>query len=193
MPKLILVIVGMAGSGKSYAADLIVKHFDAKDVHSGDVIREEIRARGLKYSPTADMAIAHWFHTGGREKLVAKRVWKKVKNSRKEMIIIEGLRSPSQLKVIEELAHEKPVMISITAPFRIRHAREHARGRFGKAESEAYLRKRDTLETKHGMGKLMRKADYKIDNSGTTKQLENSIIPLVENLRQKYKYSRAEV
>ena len=193
MQKLILVIVGMAGSGKSFAADLLVKHFNAKEVHSGDVIRDEVRARGLKYSPTADMAVAHWFHTGGREKLVAQRVWEKVKRSRKEIIIIEGLRSPSQLKVIEQLACEKPIIISITAPFRIRHEREHKRGRFGKAESEEYLRKRDKLELSHGVGKLMKRADYKVNNNGTTKQLENSIIPLVENVMQKYKYSHVEV
>ncbi|MBU5557594.1 MAG: AAA family ATPase [Candidatus Aenigmatarchaeota archaeon] len=193
MPKLLLLIVGMPGSGKTVVADIIAKKFNAAEVHSGDIIREEVRARGLKYSPTTDAAIAHWFHTGGREILIAQRIWAKVKKKRKDIVVIEGLRSPSQLKEIERLSGQKPVIINISAPFRIRHAREHKRGRFGKKESEAYLRFRDRDELKRGLGKLMRRADYRIDNRGTKKQLEKAVVALIEKLMQKYKYSKPEV
>lgn len=182
MPKLLLVIVGMAGSGKSYAADMIVKKFNAAEVHSGDIIREEIRNRGLEYSPTADMAIAHWFHEGGREKLVVQRVWEKAKKLRKPVIIIEGLRSPSQLKMLKQLSGQEPVLIAVTAPFKLRHEREHKRGRFGKTESEAYLHKRDKLELGHGVGKLIKKAKYTVSNKGTAQELEQKVTALLTEL-----------
>ncbi len=184
MPKLLLLIVGMAGSGKSAAADIITKKFNAAEVHSGDIIREEIHNRGLEYSPTADMAIAHWFHTGGREKLVTQRVWDKVRLARKPIIIIEGFRSPQHVKYLAELAGQKPVIIAITAPFRLRHSREHARGRFGKTESEAYLKKRDKLELSHGEGRLIKNADYKISNKGTLQELEEKVTKLMAELLQ---------
>lgn len=182
MPKTILLIVGMPGSGKSVAADIIARKFNGAEVHSGDIIRAEIRARGLKYSPKADMAIAAWFHTGGREVLVAQRVWDKVKRIRKPLVIIEGFRSRSQVKALSELAGQRPIIIAITAPFRLRHARELARGRFGRKESEAYLRKRDKIELGHGEGNLVRSADYRIDNTGTLRELEGKVSALVAGL-----------
>jgi len=182
MPKLLLLIVGLAGSGKSVAADIIAEKFDATKFSGGDIIRDEVRSRGLKYSPMADMAIAHWFHTGGREKLISQRIWEKARRARKHVIVIEGVRAPQQLDYLTEMSGQKPVIIAITAPFRVRHAREHARGRFGKKESEAYLAKRDKSELKIGIGRLMRKADYKISNKGTQQELEEKVRTLVTEL-----------
>jgi dephospho-CoA kinase len=182
MPKLLLLIVGMPGSGKSVAADMIAEKFDAAKFSGGDIIREEVRSRGLKYSPMADMAIAHWFHTGGREKLISKRIWEKAKRARKRIVVIEGVRAPQQLDYLAEMSGQKPVVIAITAPFRVRHAREHARGRFGKKESEAYLAKRDKSELKIGLGRLMRKADYSINNKGSKEDLEKAVTGLVETI-----------
>ena len=114
--------------------------------------------------------------------MLFRSVWNKVKRKRKSVIVIEGFRSPKQLKMLEQLSGQKPVIIAITAPFRVRHAREHARGRFGKKESEEYLRKRDKLELSHGEGRIIRMADYKINNSGSKEDLEKAVVKLMETL-----------
>lgn len=165
MPKKLILIVGLPGSGKSTAADFIKRKFNADIVHSGDIIREEVKRRGLEYNPKNDALIAHLFHTGGREKLVVRRVWDKIKRSKKKLIVIEGLRSEKQLKYLENIAKIKPIVISIVASFDVRAKRELKRGRFGKEESIKYLRFRDKLEKSHGEGKIIKKAEYKIDNS----------------------------
>ena len=165
MLKKLVLIVGLPGAGKSSAADFIEKRFNADIVHSGDIIREEIKRRGLRYTPENDALIAHWFHTGGRERLVVKRVWNKIKRSKKNLIVIEGLRSEKQLRYLEDVAKERPVIISIVASFKVRVGRELKRGRFGKKESIKYLRFREKLEKSHGEWKLIKKADYTIDNS----------------------------
>lgn len=165
MPKKLILIVGLPGSGKSTVTDFIEKKFNAAIVHSGDIIREEIKRRGLEYNPRNDALIAHWFHTGGRERLVVKRVWGKIKKSKKEIIVIEGLRSEKQLKYLEEVSKIRPIIISIVASFKVRVKRELKRGRFGKAESIKYLKFREKLEKSHGEWKIIKKSDYKIDNS----------------------------
>ncbi len=165
MSKKLILIVGLPGSGKSTAADFIKKQFNADIVHSGNVIRQEIKKRGLKYTPKADALIAHWFHTGGREKLVVERVWEKIKKSKKKLIVIEGLRSDEQLKYLEKIAKTKPIIISIVASFKVRVKRELKRRRFGKNESIRYLKFREVLEKSHGIEGLLKKTDYTIDNS----------------------------
>ena len=165
MRKKLILIVGLPDSGKSTAAGFIKKEFNADIVHSGDIIREEIRKRGLKYTPKTDAFVAHWFHSGGRERLVVKRVWDKIKKSKKKMIVIEGLRSGKQLKYLENLTKIKPIMIAVISSFEVRVKRELKRGRFGKIESIKYIKLRDKLEKSHGIEDLIKKADYTIDNS----------------------------
>lgn len=183
MPKLVIVITGLPGSGKSYAAEVIKKNFSSVIVHTGDIIREEIKRRGLDYTPRTDAFVAHWFHTGGRAKLLVKRTWNKVKKSRKKIIIIEGLRSYEQFKYLKKIAKTKPIVIVVTASFRIRAKRELERGRFGKEGTMEYLKYREKLEKSHGIMGLIKKADYKIDNTKLTKgQMENRIVKLIKSI-----------
>jgi dephospho-CoA kinase len=186
MSKKLILIVGLPGSGKSAVADFLKRKFNAGIVHSGDIIREEIRRRGLEYTPKNDALIAHWFHTGGREILVVKRVWNKIRKSNKKLIVIEGLRSEKQLKYMEKIAKIRPVVISVVASFKVRVKRELKRGRFGKEESIKYLRFRDKLEKSHGEDKLIKKADYTIDNSKLNmKQTDDKISEIMKKILTK--------
>lgn len=183
MKKLIIIITGLPGSGKSSAAEMIKKNFNAVTVHTGDIIRKEIKRRGLEYTPKTDAFVAHWFHTGGREKLLVKRTWNKVKKSRKKIIIIEGLRSHIQLKYLEKITKTKPIIISVIASFEVRAKRELKRGRFGEEGTMEYLKTREKLEKSHGIMGLIKKSDYKINNTKLTKsQMESRIVSLIKKL-----------
>lgn len=190
MQKLIICIVGMAGSGKSTVADFIEKKFNAKIVHSGDIIREEIKNRGLKYSPKADMAIAHWFHEQGREKLVVERTLDRVKSSKKKLIVLEGMRNNAQVGYIKELADSPVVVIAVIASAKVRYKRELLRQRFGAKESLAYLKKRDKSEASHGLKKLIASANYKINNSKLTEHETNAkAAELIKSVLAQYQTS----
>ncbi len=165
MKKKLIVIVGLPGSGKSTAAEFIKKKFNSVIFHSGDVIREEIRRRGLKYTPKTDALVARWFHRSGREKLLVSRIWGEIEKSNKKLIVVEGLRSYVQLRYLERVAMARPFVIAILASFNVRLGRELKRKRFGKDESVSYLRLRERIEKSHGIEMLIKKADYKIDNS----------------------------
>jgi len=183
MTKLIFVITGLPGSGKSSAAEMIKKNFNADTVHTGDIIREEIKRRGLEYTPKTDALVAHWFHTSGREKVIVKRTWNKVKKSKKKVVVIEGFRSLQQFNLLKKLSKTKPILISIDASFKVRAERELKRGRFGKEETMEYLESREKLEKGHGIEKLMKKADYKINNTKLTKkQMEKKIVKLIKTI-----------
>jgi len=186
MPKKLILIVGLPGSGKSTAAEFIKKEFNAGIFHTGDIIREEIKKRGLNYVPKTDALIAHWFHTGGREKLLVKRVWDKIQKSKKKLVVVEGFRSDKNLEYIKEIAKTRPIVIAVVASFKVRVERELRRGRFEKEESVRYIKFRDLLEKSHGIEKLLKKADYTIDNSELNiKQTNAKIFKLIKNILEK--------
>ncbi|MFH1473754.1 MAG: AAA family ATPase [Candidatus Aenigmatarchaeota archaeon] len=181
--KKIIVIVGLPGSGKSLAAEIIKKMFNADSFKSGDIIRDEIKRRGLKYTPENDSIAAHWFNVNGREKLLSRRLWGKVKKSKKDLIVLDGFRAPEQFKYLRETYKGKPVIIFIKSSFKVRAERELERKRFGKQENKEYLRHRDKLEKSHGLMETIKKADYTIDNSKLTKkQLESRVVKLMEKI-----------
>jgi dephospho-CoA kinase len=164
MTKIVLV-VGLPGSGKSTVANYIRDNYNARIFLSGDIIREEIKRRGLAYTPENDSKIAHWFHTSNREGLVVKRLWANIRKSGKKLVVIDGLRSETQLSILRKIAKTRPFVISIVASQNVRVRRELSRGRFGKKESVKYVKFRDKLEKSHGVARLMAKSDYKINNT----------------------------
>jgi dephospho-CoA kinase len=183
MKKALILIVGLPGSGKSFAASVIKKHFHAKVFETGDVIREEIKRRGLEYNPENDKKMRLWFHSG-REHIVVERLWKKMKNNR-GLVVIDGLRSLKELAMFKKLYKDKIFLIKIKSTFKIRAQREIKRGRFGKEESLKYLRDRDRSELSElvGLKRLLKKADYTIDNSKLTKnQMEKEILNLLKSI-----------
>ena len=183
MKKALILIVGMPCSGKSFAAEVIRKHFHAKALKTGDVIREEIKRKGLLYTPENDTKVRLWFHTG-REHLVVERLWKKMKNY-KGIVVIDGLRSPKELAMFKRLYKSKIFLVQIRSSFKMRVRREIERGRFGKNESVKYLKDRDKSELSKlvGLKQLLKKADYIIDNSRLSKkQMENKVVSLIKSI-----------
>jgi len=182
MLKKLILIVGLPGSGKSFAAFVIKKHFHAQVLMTGDVIREEIKRRGLPYNTENDIKMRLWFHTG-REHLVCERLIKKMRKT--GIIVIDGLRSPKELSMFRKIFKDKTVLIKITSSFNVRARREIERGRFGKNESVKYVRERDKSELSElvGLKKLLKMADYTIDNSKLTKkQMENKVVGFMKKI-----------
>jgi dephospho-CoA kinase len=162
---IVILLVGLPGCGKSTIANYIRDKLGAAVFLSGDIIREEVKRRGMSYTPENDARIAHWFHTQGRECLVVRRLWVKIRKSKRKIIVIDGLRSETQLVCLKKIANVRPIIISIKSSQNVRVRRELKRGRFGKKESVAYVKFRDRLEKGHGILGLMKRADYTIDST----------------------------
>jgi len=180
MKKALILIVGLPGSGKSYAADIIKEHFHAKALKTGDVIRGEIKRRGLPYTPENDTKMRLWFHIG-REHLIVERLWENMKNH-EGIVVIDGLRSPKELAMLKKLYKSRIFIIQIKSSFKVRVKREMKRGRFGKQGSLKYLKERDKSELGKlvGLKQLLKKADYIIDNSKLSKrQMESKVVELI--------------
>lgn len=183
MKKALILIVGLPGSGKSFAADVIKKHFHAKVFENGDIIREEVKRRGLENNPENDEKVRLWFHTG-REHLIVERIWKKMKDA-KGIVVVVGVRNLKELAMFKKLYKGNIFLIKIISSFKVRAQRSIKRGRFGKLESIRYLKERDKSELSDlvGLNQLLKRADYTIDNSKLTKkQMEKKVVNLIKSV-----------
>jgi dephospho-CoA kinase len=182
MPKKLILIVGLAGSGKSTVSKFIKKEFNADVFLSGDIIRDEVKRRGWEYTSENDAYICSWFHED-REKLLIKRLWDKARKSKKKIIVIDGFRNYENPKYLEEISKIKPIIISVTASSNVRIQRKVKRGsRFFKGESIKQMKLRDKSEKSLGLDKMMKNADYKIN---TTKLNKNQVYVRVRKMMKR--------
>lgn len=165
------MIVGMPGSGKTTAADLLGKFLRIKVVHSGDIARAEIKRRGWKLTPETDLKIRKYFHSHGREHIMVDRTLEQFKG---DINIVESFRSMKEIDILRKRGYEV-IIILIHAPFAVRAKRQQLRGRLGPRETLKYLKSRDKHELSIGLEQVIKEADFVIQNRGTAKQLEAHI------------------
>ncbi|NOZ81989.1 MAG: AAA family ATPase [Candidatus Micrarchaeota archaeon] len=177
----VICVVGLPGSGKSTAARILAEKLDACMYSTGDIIRDEIRRRGLEYTRENDEKISRWFHSG-REHLIVERLFEKIKRCRKNYVVIDGLRSPSEITLLEKMLGSKIKIISVNVGFEKRLERLKKRKRFEDI-NENYLRERDEREKEYGVETLIKNAEYVVDNSGTVEDLEKKIEEIADFLK----------
>lgn len=185
MPETIIILVGLPGSGKSTILKHFKKKYDIKGFKTGDVIREERKRRGLKNTKENDAKISEWFHSNGREKLMAERIWAKAKKLTSRIVVLDGLRSSQQLKHLQKISRIKPIIVSLEAPFEIRAKRMLKRKRWGSDENIEYLKKREAREKKLGLMKLIKSAKYHVDCSGSIKSSEINADTVIKEIIRK--------
>lgn len=177
-----LALVGMPGAGKTVCAE----HLQAKGYFSlrfGGVVVDEVRRRGLAVNPQNEREV--------REELRAKhgmaamasislpRLQQALQAHRH--IVIDGLYSFSEYKLLNDELGAPLVLAAIAAPRHLRYQRLAARGVRPLTPSEA--RERDLLEIERlEKGGPIAIADYTLLNEGAPADLLRKLDELLDDL-----------
>ncbi len=166
LSKLIVCLTGMPGAGKSTIANgLKEKGFEI--INMGDAVRAEAEKRNLE--PTSQNLGKLMLEL--REKngpgAVAELIKPSIENSNSNVIVIDGIRSNDEIKVLKKSANVK--LLSILASTDTRFIFLHDRGRSDDPKSREIFEERDNRELGVGVGKSIELADESISNNQLTK------------------------
>ena len=166
LSKLIVCLTGMPGAGKSTIANgLKEKGFEI--INMGDAVRAEAEKRNLE--PTSQNLGKLMLEL--REKngpgAVAELIKPSIENSNSNVIVIDGIRSNDEIKVLKKSANVK--LLSILASTDTRFTFLHDRGRSDDPKSREIFEERDNRELGVGVGKSIELADESISNNELTK------------------------
>ena len=166
LSKLIVCLTGMPGAGKSTIANgLKEKGFEI--INMGDAVRAEAEKRNLE--PTSQNLGKLMLEL--REKngpgAVAELIKPSIENSNSNVIVIDGIRSNDEIKVLKKSANVK--LLSILASTNTRFTFLHDRGRSDDPKSREIFEERDNRELNVGVGKSIESADESISNNKLTK------------------------
>lgn len=190
MNNKIICVVGMAGSGKSEAADELARQGFIY-LRFGQITLDKIKEKGL--SPTAENE--RKVREGIRKKygmaaFAVLNISKIDKLVNKFNIVIDGLYSWSEYKVLKDKYGKKLITLVIYAPPETRYVRLENRKKkndkdqrfrsFTKKEAKA----RDYAEIENiEKGGPIAMADFTIINTGTKKELKQSVRNILEKLK----------
>ena len=167
LSKLIVCLTGMPGSGKTtIAIGLKSKGFEV--INMGDAVRTEAQKRNLE--PTSQNLGKLMLEL--REKngagAIAELIQSQITNSHSDVIIIDGVRSNSEIDVFKKIGTVKILSTHGTTDTRFKFLQD--RGRSDDPKTRDIFDKRDTREISVGISTSIALADENISNNNLTKE-----------------------
>ncbi len=177
MPRVMVVVVGLPGSGKSRVAELI-SGGQAPIYVMGDVVRARLREKGLPITLENLMREAEEIRREHGRSGVALLLSERISQDPSTKIVVDGARSLDEVRILSRGVDCLRIVAVMASPH-TRLNRLRSRGREGDPMNMQELLRRDLKELGFGLGHLIALADHVVVNEGGPEELEG----LVEGMR----------
>jgi dephospho-CoA kinase len=182
--KLIICLAGMPGSGKSVVVE-IAEQSGYSVVVMGDVIREEAERRRLEPNPENLGKIMLELRRSEGKAVIAKRCIPKIEKTTESKVIVDGIRSLSEVK---EFKKNFPTFsfIAVHSSPETRFKRIYRRRRSDDPENWEIFHERDMRELSVGLGNAIAMAEYTIVNEGELEALKEKVREILRRVEEKW-------
>lgn len=175
----IIAIVGMCGVGKSVASN-ILEGLNYKKVYFGGVTMEIMKEKEIENTPENEKKIREGlrkeYGMGAYAVILLPKIKKLVKDNN---VVLDGLYSWDELKILREELGDNLKVIAIVADKKIRYDRVSAREIRPLTSEEAKNRDIAEIENIAKAGPIAY-ADYYIDNNYDIETYKNRLIKILE-------------
>ena len=148
-------------------------------VRMGDVVREEVRRRGLPITDTAVGGLAHAERQAHGFGIWAERTIPRIRG---DHVLVDGLRGRSELEVFRRAFGDDLIVVAVHASPRTRYERMLRRRRTDDAGSIEAFQARDLRELGWGLGDVIATADVMLVNEGSLEALREAAKVSLERL-----------
>ncbi|MCD6247050.1 MAG: hypothetical protein J7J87_01275 [Candidatus Diapherotrites archaeon] len=174
---LVIVVVGLARSGKDTVAKYLVEKHGFKQLDFfRDVIVPLMKSHGLEITKANAASFGNEMRAKYGMGVFGKKIAELMKGY--EKVVVTGARSPEELTPIEALA-ERFHILRVEAPKELRFSRRTELD--PQSREEFFARDKNDIENK-GLGKVLELADLVIVNNSTLDELYKAIDELMEKL-----------
>ena len=166
-----VAVCGMPGSGKGEFAKILADQ--GIPVRSmGDMIRAEVKSRGMEGSPDVYGEVAADLRAEFGEDVLAIRLADEVSEllEANPIVLIEGMRGTAEYEIFSSRWSPNFSSVAITANQEIRFQRTQSRGRSEDGDREQF-QIREEREAGWGLYSLIENADFEIKNESSLEDL----------------------
>lgn len=182
--KLVIGLAGMPGSGKSVVV-AVAKGISYGVIAMGDIVREEAERRFLKPNPENLGKIMIELRQKEGNSIIAKRCIPKIESAKEQKIIIDGIRSLSE---VEEFKKHFPkfTLIAVHSSPETRFQRVYRRQRSDDPKNWEIFHERDRRELSVGLGNAIAMAEHIVVNEETLEIVKGKIKEILAKVEQKW-------
>lgn len=166
MPKLIVCLTGMPGSGKTTIADGL-KPQGYETLSMGDAVRDEAARRGLEPTRENLGRLMLELREGGGPGAVAELIRPKIESSASDVILVDGVRSNDEVAVLRSIGNVK--LLAVHASTDVRFGFLQKRARSDDPQTRQHFDERDHRELGVGISDSIVLSDYTLSNVGLEK------------------------
>ncbi len=177
----LLLITGMAGSGKTTVADML-REKDYAIYTMGDVIRQEVRMRNQEPTPENLGKMAEQIRKTGGDAAVARKCIPLIIGEPNNKVALDGVRSLDEVYAFQEAFDT--YLVAVHSSPETRYQRLKNRGRSDDPPNRQVFRERDRRELGFGMGDAIALSDYIILNYNSMDTLERELDKLIRKLKE---------
>jgi dephospho-CoA kinase len=171
--KQVIGLAGMPGAGKSVVVS-VSRACGYGVVVMGDEVREEANRRGLKPTRENLEKIMLELRRDEGDAVVAKRCLSKIEKTAESKVIVDGVRSLSEVEEFSKRFSSFSLMAVHSSP-ETRFKRLYDRRRSDDPESWETFRERDLIELCVGLGNVIAMAEYVIANEEEKEALKRKV------------------
>jgi dephospho-CoA kinase len=174
----IVAVTGMPGAGKSTATKGLVAA-GWKKVVMGDVIRDEVKRRGLEPDAKNTGEVMRELREEKGDSAVADLCMTEIQKTEAERVVVDGIRSMAEVEAFRKKA--AVMLVAVHASPNRRFSLLKERGRKDDPVSRAMFVQRDERELGVGIGRSIALADETISNEHVTPEsLSAQMVQIVE-------------
>jgi len=185
MAKLVILLAGMPGAGKSVVSSL-AKDMGIAVVSMGDIVREETERRGLEPSMTNMLRVADELRRIYGPHAIALLTLEKLRNISTCIAMVDGVRSIEEVEYFKQNLNCEVMILAIHASPRTRFERLIKRGRPDDPKSWDEFRKRDMKELTWGLGSVIALADIMVVNEGRLEEFISTVRNILRQVLRKW-------
>jgi len=166
LAKLIVCLTGMPGAGKSTIADgLESKGYEI--INMGNAVRDEAKKRNLESTRDNLGKLMLELREKNGPGAIAELVKPQIESSTSDVILIDGVRSNDEIKVLRKFGTVKLLAVHASTDTRFNFLQK--RGRTDDPQTKEHFEERDNRELGVGISNSIALSDYAISNIGMTK------------------------
>jgi dephospho-CoA kinase len=183
---MIIGVIGTLGAGKGTVASYIARKKGFKHISMSKVLRFEAKKLGYKFDRTSLQKAGNLF--AEKNGYLAGKIAERMEKYGIKDAVVEGIRIVPDIKKLKK-STDRFVLISVDAPVKTRYERVMKRGNIeDKGVGFAEFKREDEKELRgdwpgQQTGKCIKLADYKVENSGTKKELYEKVDKILRKIR----------
>ena len=176
--KLILVTVGLPGSGKEEFIT-IAKKYNFEVIRMGDIVRERTAELGLPITNQNCGMVANEERKQHGLDIWAKRTVPRIKS---QFVLIDGTRGEAEVNYFRQVYPKNLKVVAIFADQNTRFERIKNRNRPDDTKTLEEFIERDKRELAWGIGNVFLLADYMLINDSTKEAFYDTVQKFFQNL-----------